>query len=62
MFAFYELAPGVSGDLFPYKVRIKVHHGPTMLISQHSLEQTASDEVDELRDAIAQGKRIPNIP
>ena len=42
-------APAVSGDLFPWKVRIHVYHGPTMLISSHSTKDGAKTAADILR-------------
>ena len=45
----YRHAPAVSGDLFPWKVRITVYHGPTMLISGHSTEDGARTEADLLQ-------------
>ena len=40
--------PFVSGDLFPWKLRVRVLDGPEMLVSSHSTEETAQRNAKEI--------------
>lgn len=58
---YYVNEPAVSGDLFPYKVRVRVlPNGPDMLIAQHS---TGGGARRECRRIAREGtKDAPGVP